>query len=458
MAKKRDINWLCNECGVVHNKWAGQCSSCQQWNTIVEFSEAKPTNASRVGYTVTKSLELVPLAKVDTQTSARICSEFAEFNRVVGGGMVPGSSILIGGNPGAGKSTLLLQLLAQLSSKHSVVYVSGEESEIQIANRAKRLQINTHHVQLLIATNLEDILTKVIENKTKVVVIDSIQVMHSKQIESYAGSVIQIRECTTALVQFAKEYNVVVLIVGHITKDGNLAGPKVLEHIIDCFLMMDTKNDNRFRTITCHKNRYGATGEMGIFAMGQKGLIPVNNPSAIFLSRAATDLPGNVVTVLWEGTRAMLLEIQSLIASSNSGQGRHLSVGFDLNRSAMLLTILQRSCGLSLGCVDIYINIVGGIKIDEPSADLAVIMSMYSSFKNIVLPKNLICIGEVGLSGEVRPVSNGQQRLTEAQKHQFKYAIVPIGNKPQDTGQLQIQVFAVKGVAQAIACIQKIVQ
>jgi DNA repair protein RadA/Sms len=365
----------------------------------------------------------------------RIDTGIGELDRVLGGGLVPGSAILIGGHPGAGKSTLLLQTMAQLVANMPALYVTGEESLQQVAMRAKRLGLNVGDLKMLSETSVETICDVADTLKPKVLVIDSIQVMHVADVQSAPGSVSQVRESAAYLTRYAKQTGTVIFLVGHVTKDGSLAGPKVLEHMIDCSLQLEGDSDSRFRTLRSHKNRFGAVNELGVFAMLETGLKEVKNPSSIFLNRDDHARPGSIVVVVWEGTRPMLVELQALVDTSHHSNPRRVAVGMDHNRLAMLLAVLNRHGGLMTGDQDVFINVVGGIRVVETSADLALLLSVVSSFRDKALPNDLIVFGEVGLSGEIRPVPNGQERIREAAKHGFTRAIVPKGNKPKDSVQ-----------------------
>jgi len=358
---------------------------------------------------------------------------------------------LIGGNPGAGKSTLLLQLMCKLSQGMEALYVTGEESLQQVAMRAHRLGLPTNQLKMLAETNITEITAVAAQHQPKLIVIDSIQVMHSADVPSAPGSVSQVRECAAYLIQYAKQTNTALFLVGHVTKDGNLAGPKVLEHMIDCFLMLDG-DDNRYRTLRGHKNRFGAVNELGIFAMTETGLKEVKNPSAIFLARTEEISPGSLVTVLWEGTRPLLVEIQALVDSSQLGNPRRIAVGLDHNRMAMLLAVLHRHGGLFMADQDVFVNVVGGVKVNETSADLALLLAIVSSFKDRVLPRELVVFGEVGLAGEIRPVPSGQERLQEAAKHGFTRAIVPKANAPRQPIP-GMQVIAVSKLSEALGAL-----
>jgi DNA repair protein RadA/Sms len=355
------------------------------------------------------------------------------MDRVLGGGIVPGSAILIGGSPGAGKSTLLLQVMCQLAQHRSALYVTGEESLQQVAMRAERLALPKDKLKLLAETSVETLCELALQHKPEIMVIDSIQVMHMADVQSAPGSVSQVRESAAFLTRFAKQYHIAILLVGHVTKDGSLAGPKVLEHCIDCSMMLEGESDSRYRTLRGNKNRFGAVNELGVFAMTDKGLKEVSNPSAIFLSRSEQQSPGSIVMVIWEGTRPLLVEIQALVDYSQMANPRRVAVGLDQNRLAMLLAILHRHGNVQMNDQDVFINVVGGVKVSETSADLAVLLAMISSFRDSVLDRELISFGEVGLAGEIRPVPNGSERLAEAAKHGFKKAIVPKANVPKQS-------------------------
>lgn len=453
MAKAK-IAYVCNDCGSDHSKWQGQCDDCGAWNTLSEIrlASAKPPVGARAdrfnGFAgATSKVQL--LEEIDTAALPRISTGSQEFDRVLGGGLVPGSAILIGGHPGAGKSTLLLQILCQLAEKMDALYVTGEESLQQVAMRAQRLGLSNNKLQLFSETSVENICAVAQQNKPKILVVDSIQVMQLADLQSAPGGVSQVRECAAVLTRYAKQTGTVLFLVGHVTKDGTLAGPKVLEHMIDCSIMLEGENDSRFRTLRGIKNRFGAVNELGVFAMTDKGLREVKNPSAIFLTRAAEVAPGSVVMIVWEGTRPLLVEIQALVDSASHGNPRRLSVGTDYNRLAMLLAVLHRHGGLSVGDQDVFVNVVGGIKVIETSADLALILSIVSSFRDRPLSHDLVVFGEVGLSGEIRPVPSGQERLREAAKHGFKRAIVPKGNVPKD-GVPGMEIHGVTRLGQAL--------
>ncbi|NRP27911.1 MULTISPECIES: DNA repair protein RadA [unclassified Marinobacterium] len=438
MAKAK-LAYVCDECGADYSKWQGQCTACKAWNSLkeVRLGSAPAGGAQaavrRQGYAgEAGQSKVVSLSEVELKATDRISSKIGELDRVLGGGLVPGSAVLIGGHPGAGKSTLLLQTMAALVADMPALYVTGEESLQQVAMRAKRLGLAVGDLKMLSETSVETICDVADQLKPKVLVIDSIQVMHVSDVQSAPGSVSQVRESAAYLTRYAKQTGTVIFLVGHVTKDGSLAGPKVLEHMIDCSLQLEGESDSRFRTLRSHKNRFGAVNELGVFAMLETGLKEVKNPSSIFLSRDDNARPGSVVMVVWEGTRPMLVELQALVDTSHHSNPKRVAVGMDQNRLAMLLAVLNRHGGLMTGDQDVFINVVGGIRVMETSADLALLTAIVSSFRDKSLPTDLIVFGEVGLSGEIRPVPNGQERIKEAAKHGFTRAIVPKGNKPKE--------------------------
>lgn len=434
MAKNKSA-YVCSDCGGEHSKWQGQCDHCGAWNTLSEIvlhSASKTRNPRFDGYagtTTTSSLQT--LSEIDLESVPRISTGVSELNRVLGGGLVPGSAIVIGGHPGAGKSTLLLQIMCRLSENLPAVYVTGEESLQQVALRAQRLGLAMDKLKMLAETNVETICSVAQSVAPKVMVIDSIQVMNVAELQSAPGAVAQVRESAAYLTRYAKQTNTVLFLIGHVTKDGMLAGPKVLEHLIDCSLMLEGTNDSRYRTLRSTKNRFGAINELGVFAMTDKGLREVQNPSAIFLSRGQTANSGSSVMVVWEGTRPLLVEIQALVDDNAYGQPRRLAVGIDHQRLALLLAVLHKHGGIVVSDQDVFVNVVGGVKVVETSADLALLLAVVSSLRDMPLPEDLIVFGEVGLSGEIRPVPSGQERIREAAKHGFKRAIVPKANMPK---------------------------
>lgn len=434
MVKKKASAYVCNDCGADYGKWQGQCTECNAWNTLseVRMAVARPSSSgSRGGYAGAAGAEVSLLSEIAFDEQPRIPTGTGELDLVLGGGLVRGSCVLIGGEPGAGKSTLLLQTLCHLSGFHSCLYVTGEESPQQVAMRAQRLGLPTDKVHIMAETSAEAVCATAKKQRPIILVVDSIQVMHCEDISSAPGSVSQVRESAALLIRLAKQTGIILLLVGHVTKEGSLAGPKVLEHMIDCSLMLEGSGDTRFRTLRSHKNRFGAVNELGVFAMTERGLKEVANPSAIFLQRGEEVASGSVVMVVWEGTRPLLVEIQALVDDSSLGNPRRVTVGLDHNRLAMLLAVLHRHGGLMVGDQDVFVNVVGGVKVLEPSADLALILAVVSSFRDRPLSRDLMVFGEVGLSGEIRPVPSGQERLREAAKHGFKRAIVPAGNAPR---------------------------
>ena len=457
MAKTKTV-FVCKDCGTEYGQWQGQCAACKAWNTLSQVnlgSSSSPVTKAdfrRQGYAGDQS-NVQSLSDIDLQSLPRYSSSIEELDRVLGGGLVPGSVILIGGNPGAGKSTLLLQIMCQLAhSGRPALYVTGEESLQQVGMRANRLNLPTDNLKMLAETNVEQISRAAEEHKPELLVVDSIQVMHSADVPSAPGSVSQVRECAAYLIQYAKQTNTVLFLVGHVTKEGNLAGPKVLEHMIDCFIMLEGGNDTKYRILRGQKNRFGAVNELGVFAMTELGLKEVKNPSAIFLARTEEDTPGSLVMVLWEGTRPLLVEIQALVDTSPLGNPRRVTVGLEQNRLAMLLAVLHRHGGLYMADQDVFVNVVGGVKVSETSADLALVLAIVSSFKDRSLAKELVVFGEVGLAGEIRPVPGGQERLAEAAKHGFKRAIVPKANLPK-TKIEGLEVLGVTKISQALDAI-----
>jgi DNA repair protein RadA/Sms len=435
MAKAKTA-YVCNDCGSDHANWQGQCKDCNAWNTLVKIKLAASPAADREvrfqGYAgAAGKQQLQTLNQIDLEKLPRLSSGTGEFDRVLGGGLVQGSAILIGGNPGAGKSTLLLQTMCHMAESMEALYVTGEESLQQVAMRAQRLGLPTDKLKMLSETRVEAICAQAEQLKPKVLVVDSIQVVHSEDVTSAAGGVSQVRECAAYLIRYAKQTGTVLFLVGHVTKDGSLAGPKVLEHMIDCSILLEGSEDSRFRTLRGQKNRFGAVNELGVFAMTELGLKEVKNPSAIFLSRSNEPASGSVVMVVWEGTRPLLVEIQALVDDSSLGNPRRVAVGLEQNRLAMLLAVLHRHGGLQVGDQDVFVNVVGGVKVLETSADLALLLAIVSSFRDRPLPQDLVVFGEVGLAGEIRPVPSGQERIYEAAKHGFKRAIVPQANVPR---------------------------
>jgi DNA repair protein RadA/Sms len=434
---KQKTAYVCQECGADYAKWQGQCTGCGVWNRLSEVrlgAAAGGREPRFSGYSGPQSAtpQVQVLADIDLAHVPRLSAGAAEFDRVLGGGFVPGSVVLVGGHPGAGKSTLLLQTLCSLAGKIDALYVTGEESLQQVAMRAQRLRLPSDKLKMLAETSVENIVQQAQQHCPKVLVVDSIQVVHLGDIQSAPGSVSQVRECAAYLTCFAKQTGTVLILVGHVTKDGSLAGPKVLEHMIDCSIMLEGSHDSRFRTLRGIKNRFGAVNELGVFAMTEQGLREVSNPSAIFLQRPEEVASGSVVMVVWEGTRPLLVEIQALVDESHLGNPRRVAVGLDTNRMAMLLAVLHRHGGIMVGDQDVFVNVVGGVKVLETSADLALLVAIVSSLRDRPLAPDLMVFGEVGLSGEIRPVPSGLERLREAAKHGFRRAIVPTANAPRE--------------------------
>lgn len=434
MAKKQKTAFVCTECGSESPRWGGQCTSCGEWNVIKEIRLGSDTKKDSIssGYAGSRS-EVKLLSDVDLAQAERISTGLVEFDRVLGGGIVRGSVVLIGGAPGAGKSTILLQVIASVAKKGlPVLYVSGEESLQQIAERAYRLRLDASSIKMLTETSVQSICDIVDSEKPTLLIIDSIQVMHTVNSDTAPGSVSQVRESASYLTQYAKRNNVSIFMVGHVTKDQSLAGPMTLSHIVDAQVILSSTDDARFRVLRSDKNRFGSVGELGFFSMGSRGLKEVKNPSAMFLSRSDKPSSGSVVTVIWEGTRPLLVEIQALVTESQYGNPRRLAVGLDQNRLAMLLAVLTRHAGIFTSNDEIYVNVVGGIKVTETASDLAIIVGVVSSLKNKIIPHDVVFFGEIGLNGEIRPVANGYARLNEAAKHGFKKAVIPKANAPKE--------------------------
>ncbi|MBE7421919.1 MAG: DNA repair protein RadA [Zoogloeaceae bacterium] len=446
MAKQKTV-YTCTECGGGSPKWQGQCPHCSAWNTLVEtLAEAAATNRFSA---VAGSGRLQRLAEISPREESRVATGIEEFDRVLGGGLVAGGVVLIGGDPGIGKSTLLLQALAQLAGRQSALYVSGEESGEQVALRARRLQLEVGGLQLLTEIHLEKILGALAEHKPRIAVIDSIQTLYSDALQSAPGSVAQVRECAAQLTRYAKQAGTCIVFVGHVTKEGALAGPRVLEHIVDTVLYFEGDPNSSFRLVRAVKNRFGAVNELGVFAMTDKGLRGVSNPSALFLSHHEQQVAGSCVLVTQEGTRPLLVEIQALVDEAHSPSPRRLSVGLEQNRLAMLLAVLHRHAGIACFDQDVFVNAVGGVRINEPAADLAVLLAIVSSLRNRPLPQKLIAFGEVGLAGEIRPAPRGQERLKEAAKLGFTHALIPKANAPKQPIR-GIEVIALERVEQAV--------
>ncbi len=447
MAKAK-TTYSCTECGGQTLKWQGQCPHCSAWNTLVEAIAEKPATRFQA---LAEPSRLQKLSEVEAREEPRRPTGVGELDRVLGGGLVRGAVVLLGGDPGIGKSTLLLQALSLMVGSCQALYVSGEESAQQIALRAKRLAVGgAGALDLLAEIQLEKILSLLSVHKPDVVVIDSIQTIYSEALQSAPGSVAQVRECASQLTRFAKTSGTAVLLVGHVTKEGALAGPRVLEHMVDAVLYFEGDTHSSFRLVRAIKNRFGAANELGVFAMTEKGLRGVSNPSALFLSQHGTLVAGSCVMVTQEGSRPLLVEVQALVDEAHAPNPRRLSVGLEQNRLAMLLAVLHRHAGIAAFDQDVFVNAVGGVKIDEPAADLPVLLAIVSSLKNKPLPEKMVAFGEIGLAGEVRPVQRGQERLREAAKLGFKIAIVPKANLPKAAIE-GMEVIGVERVEEAVA-------
>ena len=430
MAKDKS-SFQCQNCGVRLSKWAGQCPDCEAWNCVVEVVPEGRQVRRFSGFSGQLGSEVHDLAAVGESEVGRLAVGVGEIDRVLGGGIVPGSVILLGGDPGIGKSTLLLQLVGALAGRATSLYISGEESLEQLGMRARRLELPLGGIRCLAETSVEQILGHASRERPRLLVIDSIQTVYSESLESAPGSVGQIRESAAALVRWAKEDGCCVVLVGHVTKEGALAGPRVLEHMVDTVLYFESDGSSRYRVVRAVKNRFGAVNELGMFAMTGKGLKEVKNPSAIFLSAHSRPVSGSVITVVREGTRPILLEVQALVDLSHLNNPRRVALGLEHNRLAMMLAVLHRQGGVALADHDVFINVVGGMRVTETGADLPMLLALYSSFRDLPVPERMVCFGEVGLSGEIRPVYDGEQRLREAASHGFNRALVPAANLPR---------------------------
>src|SRR3990167_7244021 len=453
MAKPK-LTFCCQTCGTLYPKWTGQCTGCCEWNTIVEEASVEALPPSRYQGFAGIGTTLTRMADVTLEKEFRLSSGLQELDRVLGGGIIMGSAILIGGDPGIGKSTILLQAIAHLSQTCKVLYVTGEESPQQITLRARRLGLPENHLWLLADTHVENIIKHVQKEKPRVLVIDSIQTMLTSLLSSAPGSVGQVRESAMQLVNYAKQTNTALFLVGHVTKEGHLAGPRVLEHMVDTVLYFEGEQDSRHRIIRAVKNRFGAVNEIGIFAMTEKGLREINQPSAIFLSRYEQTVAGSIITASKEGSRPLLVEVQALVDQSHAGNPRRLSVGLDTQRLSMLLAILNRHSGISTHSLDVFLNVVGGLQIFETAADLPVLFAILSSLRNRPLSSDLIAFGELGLAGEIRPVPGGQERLKEAAKHGFKTAIIPQANSIKKFSE-DMRILPVQSLKEAVECLQE---
>ncbi len=454
MSSKAKTIYVCNACGAQVSKWAGQCHECGAWNSLQEtvIAPAIPRDNRSMGYSGAGSETAVQaLDQISTEGEIRLATGIGELDRVLGGGLVIGSVVLIGGDPGIGKSTLLLQTLAFLAEGSNTLYVSGEESPQQVSLRAQRLDLSRQRLRLLPETCIEQVLSAAERERPQVMVIDSIQTVFTERLQSAPGAVAQLRESTAQLVRFAKRSGTALFLVGHVTKEGMIAGPRVLEHMVDTVLYFEGESGSRFRVLRAVKNRFGAVNELGVFAMTESGLKGVSNPSAIFLSRHDGPVTGSVIMVTREGSRPLLVEIQALVDECHGAYPRRVTLGLEQNRLAMLLAVMHRHGGVALYNQDVYVNAVGGVRIDETASDLPVLMAALSSFRDRSLPTDLIVFGEVGLAGEIRPVPNGAERLREASKHGFKQAIVPHANLPRGEGRIEgMQITGVRRLTEVL--------
>ena len=451
---KAKTAYVCTDCGASYSKWQGQCEACGAWNTLSEIvvEPAAGKAVSRHGHWAgaPEQARITALSAVKHEAESRVSTGIGELDRVLGGGLVEGSVVLVGGDPGIGKSTLLLQAIAAMAARVPGLYVTGEESLSQVAGRAQRLGLPVDGVDALAETCVERILSQAAQAKPRLMIADSIQTLWSELLTAAPGSVSQVRESAAKLVRFAKETGTAVFLVGHVTKEGGIAGPRVLEHMVDAVLYFEGEAGSRFRVLRAFKNRFGAVNELGVFAMGDKGLREVANPSAIFLSGARTPQPGSAVMVTREGTRPLLVEVQALVDQSPLANPRRVALGLEQNRLAMLLAVLHRHGGVGVFDQDVFVNVVGGIRVQETAADLPVLLAVLSSLRDRPLPEKSIAFGEVGLSGELRPVPNGEERLKEASTHGFKRAVVPKANAPKSGRVGELEVIGVERLADAL--------
>jgi len=455
MAAKTKSAWFCQNCGVESSKWVGKCPSCGEWNSFVEELVVKSKSTNLVGSRAKTKNKPLKISEISSSEEARFDTKNLELNRVLGGGLVPGSLILIGGEPGIGKSTLALQIALHLKS-YTTLYVSGEESAQQIKLRGNRINSDNENCLIVSETAMENIFSHIKNTNPDIVVIDSIQTLATEIIDSGPGSVSQIRECTSQLLRFAKESATPVILIGHITKDGSLAGPKILEHMVDTVLQFEGDQNHMYRILRSTKNRFGSTAEMGIYEMQHTGLREVSNPSELLLSQSDESLSGVAISASIEGMRPFLIEIQALVSSAAYGTPQRSSTGFDLRRMNMLLAVLEKRAGFRLSTKDVFLNIAGGIKVNDPAIDLAVIIAVLSSSTDIAIPKEVCFTGEIGLSGEIRPVNRIDQRIGEAEKLGFKQIFIPKNNsKGLDVSKFKIKIHLVSKVGQVFQTLFK---
>lgn len=452
MAAKVKTVYVCTQCGCNVPKWCGQCPDCGEWNTMQEEIRSSQTSAKNGFARSVSAGSALRLAEIKEESSYRYDMGISELNRVLGGGLVKGSLVLLSGDPGIGKSTILLQACEFLGKDKKILYVAGEESAHQIKSRASRLGVSSENLYILSETDVQYVCEYLRTEKADVVIIDSIQTLFISDIQSLPGSITQVRECTNLIMRTAKTMDIPIFIVGHVNKDGNIAGPKVLEHIVDCVLYFEGEKNMSCRILRAVKNRFGSTNEIGVFEMCERGLMEVTNPSKMLISGKAKNASGSVITCTMEGSRPILAEVQGLVTPSGYGNSRRMSTGFDYNRMAMILAVLEKRAGYFLGTSDCYVNIAGGLKLDEPAADLSVAVALVSSFKDTVIPDDLILFGEIGLSGEIRSVNNCEQRIREAIRLGFKTCIIPHHNKKQLNDNLgdNIKIIGVRTVREAV--------
>lgn len=457
MAKSKTV-YICSECGFESAKWYGKCPGCGEWNTMNEEIKVLSKESKNINNKSSLSTVDLPtsITEINTDDEQRYHTGMKELDRVLGGGIVKGSVILLGGDPGIGKSTILLQVCEYMSNNLKILYVSGEESKRQLKLRATRLNVNSENIFIFTQTDIETILETIRTQKPDVVIIDSIQTMSFSELSSSPGSITQVRECTNALMRIAKSLDIPVIIVGHVNKDGAIAGPKVLEHIVDAVLYFEGDRRMSYRILRAVKNRYGSTNEIGVFAMESMGLKEVKNPSMMLISERPKNVPGICVACVMEGTRPILAEIQGLATSSGFGNPRRMSTGFDYNRMSLILAILEKRAGYYFSNLDAYINVVGGLRLDEPAADLAVAMALISSLKDTVISDDILVFGEIGLAGELRAVSHAEARIIEASRLGFKKCILPIQNLRElsNANKLSINLIGVKNVRDAFASLE----